>query len=96
MADKSACLLPIASFTIVCSVIDSSLGMESGVRTRALGRSGRLPRGKGVGRLSSYGDEGLAEDDLASTSGAEVDDDWAEARRWLYVMYMRSEASVLS
>jgi len=53
MADKSDCLFPIASLTIVCRTIDSSLGIVDAVRGFAEGRAGRLPRKGGVGRLSS-------------------------------------------
>lgn len=59
MADKSDCLFPIASLTIVWRTIDSSRGTDEGVRGLAEGRAGRLPRGKGVGRFSSYPVKGL-------------------------------------
>jgi len=54
IADKRDCLFPIASLTIVCSTIDSNLGIVLADKGLAEGRAGRLPRKGGVGLFNSY------------------------------------------
>ena len=54
MADKSDCLFPIASLTMVWRTIDSSFGIVAGESGFADGRAGRLPLRGGVGRFISY------------------------------------------
>lgn len=79
MADKRAFLFPMASFTMVWMTIDSRRGTEDGVRGLADGRAGRLPRGRGVGRFSSY----AVFDEVEGVIGGEGG---VEDRRWLYVI----------
>jgi hypothetical protein len=53
IADNKDCLFPIASLTIVCSTIDSNLGIVDADKGLAEGRAGLLPRKGGVGLFNS-------------------------------------------
>lgn len=89
MAESMAGLFPMASLTMVCSTMDSSLGTLVAVTGRVAGLRGRFPRGGGAGRLSWYGFklEGSTMGGVEDDDSVDVDADGeGEAMLWSYVM----------